>query len=75
MSEFRDVYTKITNRIVADLEQGVRPWMRPWGIVNLTLTGTGLEIYGCLRAYWSRFWAGFVSAQRNIIAEATVASA
>jgi antirestriction protein ArdC len=30
MSEFRDVYTKITDRIVADLEQGVRPWMRPW---------------------------------------------
>jgi antirestriction protein ArdC len=30
MTEFRDVYSKITNRIVADLEQGVRPWMRPW---------------------------------------------
>jgi antirestriction protein ArdC len=30
MSEFRDVYSKITNRIVADLERGVRPWMRPW---------------------------------------------
>ena len=32
MSEFRDVYAKITNRIVADLEQGVRPWMRPWSV-------------------------------------------
>ena len=30
MSEFRDVYSRITNRIIADLEQGVRPWMRPW---------------------------------------------
>jgi antirestriction protein ArdC len=30
MSEFRDVYSRITNRIVADLEQGVRPWMKPW---------------------------------------------
>jgi antirestriction protein ArdC len=30
MAEFRDVYSKITNRIIADLEQGVRPWMRPW---------------------------------------------
>ena len=30
MSDFRDVYSKITDRIVADLEQGVRPWMRPW---------------------------------------------
>lgn len=25
-----DVYEKITGRIVADLEQGVRPWLRPW---------------------------------------------
>lgn len=30
MSEFRDVYSRITNKIIADLEQGVRPWMRPW---------------------------------------------
>jgi antirestriction protein ArdC len=30
MSEFRDVYSKITDGIVADLEQGVRPWMQPW---------------------------------------------
>jgi antirestriction protein ArdC len=26
-----DAYTRITNRIVADLEQGVRPWCKPWG--------------------------------------------
>jgi antirestriction protein ArdC len=25
-----DIYTRITNRIVADLERGVRPWHRPW---------------------------------------------
>jgi antirestriction protein ArdC len=30
MAEFRDVYSRITNRIIADLERGVRPWMRPW---------------------------------------------
>jgi antirestriction protein ArdC len=30
MKEFKDVYSKITDRIVADLEKGVRPWMRPW---------------------------------------------
>ena len=30
MSEFRDVYGRITNKIIADLEQGVRPWHRPW---------------------------------------------
>ena len=26
-----DAYTRTTNRIVADLEQGVRPWCKPWG--------------------------------------------
>ena len=25
-----DIYTRITNQIVADLEQGVRPWLKPW---------------------------------------------
>jgi antirestriction protein ArdC len=25
-----DIYTRITNRIVADLENGVRPWQKPW---------------------------------------------
>jgi antirestriction protein ArdC len=31
MSDNRtDVYSRITNRIIADLEQGVRPWMKPW---------------------------------------------
>jgi antirestriction protein ArdC len=26
----QDVYTRVTNAIVADLEQGVRPWVQPW---------------------------------------------
>ena len=25
-----DVYTRITDKIVSDLEQGVRPWFKPW---------------------------------------------
>lgn len=25
-----DVYARVTNRIIADLEQGVRPWLKPW---------------------------------------------
>ncbi len=29
MSEFRDVHRRITGKIIADLEQGVRPWHRP----------------------------------------------
>jgi antirestriction protein ArdC len=27
-----DIYTRITDKIVADLEQGVRPWFRPWSV-------------------------------------------
>ena len=29
-----DVYARITDRIVADLERGVRPWIRPWNAAN-----------------------------------------
>jgi antirestriction protein ArdC len=29
-----DVYQKITDRIVAELQQGVRPWMKPWSAGN-----------------------------------------
>jgi antirestriction protein ArdC len=25
-----DIYTRVTEKIVADLEQGVRPWLKPW---------------------------------------------
>lgn len=25
-----DVYTRVTNRIVEELERGVRPWLKPW---------------------------------------------
>ena len=25
-----DVYTRVTDRIIADLQQGVRPWLKPW---------------------------------------------
>lgn len=30
-----DIYARITDRIVADLERGVRPWVRPWGASNM----------------------------------------
>ena len=29
-----DVYTRVTERIVADLENGVRPWFKPWKASN-----------------------------------------
>jgi antirestriction protein ArdC len=25
-----DVYSRVTAKIIADLENGVRPWMKPW---------------------------------------------
>jgi antirestriction protein ArdC len=33
-SERQDVYTRITDKIIADLEQGVRTWMKPWNAGN-----------------------------------------
>lgn len=33
-SEKQDVYTRITDKIVADLEQGVRTWLKPWSAGN-----------------------------------------
>jgi antirestriction protein ArdC len=29
-NEKQDVYTRITSKIIASLEQGVRPWIQPW---------------------------------------------
>src|SRR6516165_4681452 len=29
-TEKQDVYTRITSKIISSLEQGVRPWMKPW---------------------------------------------
>ncbi len=31
-----DIYARITERIVADLEKGVRPWVQPWHAGNAT---------------------------------------
>jgi antirestriction protein ArdC len=33
-SERQDVYTRTTNTIVADLEKGVRPWLKPWNAAH-----------------------------------------
>ena len=30
----KDVYSRVTDRIIADLEKGVRPWMKPWNAGN-----------------------------------------
>jgi hypothetical protein len=42
-----DVYEKITNQIVSELEKGVRPWHQPWkaehaaGRITRPLRGNG----------------------------------
>lgn len=47
-----DIYARITDRIVAELERGVRPWMQPWrsgsgnGSVTRPLRHNGLPYSG-----------------------------
>jgi antirestriction protein ArdC len=50
-----DCYTEITNAIIADLEQGVRPWQKPWSSGDGTACGplrsTG-EPYRGINTLW-----------------------
>lgn len=47
-----DIYERVTSRIVADLEQGVRPWFKPWsashaaGRITRPLRHNGLPYSG-----------------------------
>ena len=47
-----DLYTRITNRIVAELEKGTRPWLKPWngdhaaGRITRPLRGNGVPYRG-----------------------------
>ncbi len=47
-----DVYQKITDQIVRELEKGVRPWMKPWsaehaaGRITRPLRGNGIPYQG-----------------------------
>ncbi|CAN7702732.1 zincin-like metallopeptidase domain-containing protein (plasmid) [Aminobacter sp. NyZ550] len=64
-----DIYARITDRIVADLEKGVRPWMQPWhsanaiGRVTRPLRHNGLPYSGMnVLLLWSEATArGFAS--------------
>ena len=48
----KDVYTRVTDRIIADLEQGVRTWLKPWqaehaaGRINRPLRHNGTPYRG-----------------------------
>lgn len=70
-----DIYARITDRIVADLEKGVRPWVQPWSAGNVTgrITRplrhngepyTGMNVLllwseGLARGYTSPIWMTF----------------
>ena len=47
-----DIYDRITNQIVADLEKGVRPWHKPWnaehaaGRITRPLRANGIPYQG-----------------------------
>ena len=47
-----DVYQKITDQIVCELEKGVRPWLKPWnaehaaGRITRPLRGNGIPYQG-----------------------------
>jgi antirestriction protein ArdC len=65
----QDVYTRVTDRIIADLEQGVRSWMKPWnaehaaGRITRPLRHNG-QPYNCINVLmlWSAAVAGGYSA-------------
>ncbi len=66
---WQDVYTRITGKIIADLEQGVRPWMKPWndkhaaGRITKPLRHNGQPYNGInILMLWSAAVAGGYSA-------------
>ena len=75
----KDIYHTITNRIIADLERGVRPWMKPWSAENaagricIPLRANGVPYRGINilmlwyeaieRGYASPHWMTFKQAQ------------
>lgn len=75
----KDIYQTITNRIIADLEKGVRPWMKPWstenaaGRISLPMRSNGIPYRGINilmlwseaieRGYSSPHWMTFKQAR------------
>ena len=69
---WRDLYADVTNTIIAALEAGTRPWMKPWTItadVSRPLRGNGvayrginilnLWLSGAARGFASPYWLTF----------------
>ncbi len=74
-----DVYTRVTNSIIESLEQGVRPWLKPWhaehlaGRISRPLRHNGQKYSGInivtlwmtaeLQGFLSPFWMTYKQAQ------------
>jgi antirestriction protein ArdC len=74
-----DIYQKITDQIVIELEKGVRPWMKPWtvehsaGRITRPLRGNGVPYQGInvlmlwsaamAKGYAAPIWMTFKQAQ------------
>jgi len=79
MSTRPDIYARVTDRIIADLEKGVRPWMKPWnaehaaGRITRPLRHNGLAYRGInilvlwleaeAKGYAAPIWLTFKQAQ------------
>lgn len=61
----QDIYSRVTDKIITDLEQGVRPWMKPWnaehaaGRITRPLRYNGIPYQGInVLMLWSAAMAG-----------------
>jgi len=43
-----DIYAKVTNRIIAQLDQGIIPWHKPWIASNQAISHTTGKPYSLL---------------------------
>ncbi len=75
-----DIYTRVTNQIVSELERGVRPWLKPWnaehaaGRISRPLRHNGQAYQGInilmlwtsaeLAGFSSPFWLTFQQAKQ-----------
>ena len=81
-----DLYTRVTERVIADLEHGVRPWLKPWnaghaaGRITLPLRHNGTPYRGInilllwgeamTNGYASPLWMTFKTRPRRRVARA-----
>jgi antirestriction protein ArdC len=47
----RDLHREVAEKIVAQLEQGVRPWARPWNATAAATGNSGLPLRACGKPY------------------------